>query len=372
MTHGGTCYTLAMDSIVSKGFGTLGWGMVLLLVVASVLVAVGAPYGPAFIIGGTIAVLFAYNYTDVTYGIVVLSVPFLGLMVSLPTARLSIGERACGRGVARGVGIQGAVPVGQAPRRELEAVAALRDPHDRGHRHAPRLGAVRFSTRSRPGPEVYAPPGPVGLPDLRGTHGELRPVAAETHDDARRRRGDRSDRRTHGIRVARDPGRIRSALPARAPAPDPRRDAARRQPQPARRMVRGYDSDHDRALASRRGCSRQTSPRRGSPVPSARGTPHVRAHRVDRACVRGAARGVLRLAATTARLGTAALACGRVPDPARHRHGRVQFHPSRAKFHEHPLHALGHRGEPLARESVDRDGRRVVRGSDCDDPRLHP
>ena len=93
-----------MDSIVSKGFGTLGWGMALLLVVASVLVAIGAPYGPAFIIGGTIAGLFAYNYPYVTYGIVVLSVPFLGLMVSLPTGRLSIGERAFGGAIDVQVG----------------------------------------------------------------------------------------------------------------------------------------------------------------------------------------------------------------------------------------------------------------------------
>lgn len=88
----------------TAGVGTLGWGVALLLIVAAVLIAAGVPFAPAWIVGGAAAVLFAYNYPYVSYGSMVALVPFLGLMVSLPTGRLAIGERAFGGAIDVQVG----------------------------------------------------------------------------------------------------------------------------------------------------------------------------------------------------------------------------------------------------------------------------
>ncbi|HWR00026.1 MAG TPA: O-antigen ligase family protein [Candidatus Methylomirabilis sp.] len=88
----------------TAGIGTLGWGVVLLLIAAAVLIAAGVPFAPAWIVSGTVAVLFAYTYPYVTHGIVVALVPFLGIMVSLPTGKLAIGERAFGGAIDVQVG----------------------------------------------------------------------------------------------------------------------------------------------------------------------------------------------------------------------------------------------------------------------------
>jgi hypothetical protein len=77
-------------------FGTLGWGSVVLLTVATVFIAMGAPSGPLWILGALVAVLFAYRYPYLTYGVVVALVPFLGLTVSLSTGNLAIGQVAFG------------------------------------------------------------------------------------------------------------------------------------------------------------------------------------------------------------------------------------------------------------------------------------
>jgi hypothetical protein len=77
-------------------FGTLGWGSMVLIMVAAVFIAMGAPSGPLWIIGAVVAILFAYRFPYFSYGFVVALVPFLGITLSLSTGDLTIGQLAFG------------------------------------------------------------------------------------------------------------------------------------------------------------------------------------------------------------------------------------------------------------------------------------
>jgi O-antigen ligase len=77
-------------------YGTLGWGIFILITVAAVFIAMGAPSGPLWIFGAFVAVLFAYRFPYLSYGMMVALVPFLGLTVSLSTGELAIGQTAFG------------------------------------------------------------------------------------------------------------------------------------------------------------------------------------------------------------------------------------------------------------------------------------
>lgn len=74
----------------------VGWAAFVLLFLAAVLIASGAPLGPVTALGGILAIAFAYRYPYVAYGSLVALVPFLGMTISLPTGALAIGERAFG------------------------------------------------------------------------------------------------------------------------------------------------------------------------------------------------------------------------------------------------------------------------------------
>lgn len=75
---------------------TLGWAAILLLSLAAVVIAMGAPLGPVALLSGVISFLFAYRYPYAMYGLLVVLIPFLGLTVSLPTGKLAFGVRAFG------------------------------------------------------------------------------------------------------------------------------------------------------------------------------------------------------------------------------------------------------------------------------------
>lgn len=75
---------------------TPGWAFGVLLVLATIIVALGAPLAPLVIFATVITILFAYRYPYGTFGLLVALVPFLGITVSLPTGELALGERAFG------------------------------------------------------------------------------------------------------------------------------------------------------------------------------------------------------------------------------------------------------------------------------------
>ncbi|MBU1349213.1 O-antigen ligase family protein [Patescibacteria group bacterium] len=79
------------------------WGIALLVGVGAIFVALEVPLGPIVILGIVIAFILTYRYT---YGVLYLAIalsPFLGLMISIPTGELAIGERAFGGSVDIGV-----------------------------------------------------------------------------------------------------------------------------------------------------------------------------------------------------------------------------------------------------------------------------
>ncbi|MCW1891654.1 MAG: hypothetical protein KIH65_000205 [Candidatus Uhrbacteria bacterium] len=80
----------------ASGYATLGWGVFLILALTAILIVAGLPLGPITVLGGVVAVLFAYAYPYIALGLMALLIPFLGIFVHIPADALSIGARVFG------------------------------------------------------------------------------------------------------------------------------------------------------------------------------------------------------------------------------------------------------------------------------------
>lgn len=79
-----------------KDTAAANWGAVLILACIAVFIASGAPTAPLFVLAAIVAFLFAVRYPYAAFYAGILLTPFLGLMVSISTGNLLIGERAFG------------------------------------------------------------------------------------------------------------------------------------------------------------------------------------------------------------------------------------------------------------------------------------
>ncbi len=70
--------------------------MFIILSVAAILIVAGLPLGPITVLGGTVAVLFAYAYPYASLGVMVALIPFFGIFVHIPADALSLGQRVFG------------------------------------------------------------------------------------------------------------------------------------------------------------------------------------------------------------------------------------------------------------------------------------
>lgn len=75
---------------------TLSWGLFLLLALFAVFVAAGLPLEPILLLGFVLALAFSFRYIYLAMLLGIAFMPFLGVMVSIPTGALSLGERAFG------------------------------------------------------------------------------------------------------------------------------------------------------------------------------------------------------------------------------------------------------------------------------------
>lgn len=102
-------------------FGILprvGWGVFLLLLVLGAVVAVGAPMSAVFLVGSFLAVLLAWVFPYQMFYLAASSGLLLGLLVSVSTGELTIGNRVFGASIDVTVGelLAGAVTVAWALR----------------------------------------------------------------------------------------------------------------------------------------------------------------------------------------------------------------------------------------------------------------
>lgn len=80
-------------------FAELGWGVFLILAGAILFVVSGYPLGPIMIFSIVIAMLFAYAYPYVAFGLLIALIPFQGLFIHIPVDIPTIGERLFGGSV---------------------------------------------------------------------------------------------------------------------------------------------------------------------------------------------------------------------------------------------------------------------------------
>ncbi len=73
-----------------------GWGLFSIIVAAAAMIAIGIPIGPIVLLCGIIALLFAFVYPYVVFGLLILLIPFSGVMVSIPLGSSGFAERAFG------------------------------------------------------------------------------------------------------------------------------------------------------------------------------------------------------------------------------------------------------------------------------------
>lgn len=94
------CYNSHMTHVSpSNPSADFGWGLFILLLVASILVVIGFPLGPLSIFGAVAALLFAYVYPYATFGLMVALIPFLGLFVHIPATAFPFVNRIFGGSV---------------------------------------------------------------------------------------------------------------------------------------------------------------------------------------------------------------------------------------------------------------------------------
>lgn len=74
----------------------LGWAILLILFIGSLLLVFGLNLTPFLLISLVLGLIFAYRYTYFCFYLAILLLPFLGATVSIPTGNLIIGERAFG------------------------------------------------------------------------------------------------------------------------------------------------------------------------------------------------------------------------------------------------------------------------------------
>ncbi|MFZ2803636.1 MAG: O-antigen ligase family protein [Patescibacteria group bacterium] len=79
-----------------RNIATLTWGLFLLLALSAVFVAVGIPLGPVLLLSVVLILAFSFRYIYLTLYLGIAMMPFLGIMVSIPTGSLAIGARAFG------------------------------------------------------------------------------------------------------------------------------------------------------------------------------------------------------------------------------------------------------------------------------------
>jgi len=79
-----------------RDYATLTWGMFLILVLTLTLAAIGPPFLPLVLLALVFAVLFAYRFIYASFYLAIFAVPFLGIMVSVPTGGLLFGQQSFG------------------------------------------------------------------------------------------------------------------------------------------------------------------------------------------------------------------------------------------------------------------------------------
>ncbi|MDQ7815065.1 MAG: O-antigen ligase family protein [Patescibacteria group bacterium] len=79
-----------------RDYATLTWGMFLILILALTLSAIGPPYLPLVLLALAFAVLFAYRFIYAAFYTAIFLIPFLGIMISVPTGGLLLGQRSFG------------------------------------------------------------------------------------------------------------------------------------------------------------------------------------------------------------------------------------------------------------------------------------
>lgn len=79
-----------------RGFESLSLGLFLLVALFSIFAASDLVSGPIVFLLGVIGLIFAYRYIYMAFALSVFLTPLLGLMVSISTGNLLIGERAFG------------------------------------------------------------------------------------------------------------------------------------------------------------------------------------------------------------------------------------------------------------------------------------
>ncbi len=79
-----------------RDYATLTWGMFLILVLTLTFTAIGPPYLSIVLLALAFAILFAYRFIYAAFYAAIFLVPFLGIMVSVPTGGLLIGQLSFG------------------------------------------------------------------------------------------------------------------------------------------------------------------------------------------------------------------------------------------------------------------------------------
>jgi O-antigen ligase len=94
------------------------WGLFLLLLIISLLVAFGAPTGTTFLLTAFVAILIAWRYPYAAFYTALATMPLLGIIISISTGQFTFGERAFGGSIDVSLGelIAGAVLVAWALR----------------------------------------------------------------------------------------------------------------------------------------------------------------------------------------------------------------------------------------------------------------
>ena len=84
------------DKSIERHAGPITWGMFLVLVLVAIFIAAGFLATPLALLALLVAFVCTFRCTYPVFYIGVALTPFLGLIVSIPTGRLLLGERAFG------------------------------------------------------------------------------------------------------------------------------------------------------------------------------------------------------------------------------------------------------------------------------------
>ncbi len=87
---------MSKRGLTPERLAVISWALFLILVVSAIFIAAGSPFGPLTGIALVVAAVFATRFPYATLYAGVALTPFLGLMLSLPTGSMLIGQRAFG------------------------------------------------------------------------------------------------------------------------------------------------------------------------------------------------------------------------------------------------------------------------------------